>query len=103
MKNVRVHVQLSDGRTIVVVSAVRSFRVEDAPGLQVYSQNRCYFSEHLLNVPAARMAALLESNSKPEPSLVDINRLHRPIVVVDEAHDARTGLSFSTLGDLLPS
>ena len=30
-------------------------------------------------------------------------RLRRPIVVVDEAHNARTDLSFSALGDVLPS
>lgn len=30
-------------------------------------------------------------------------RLRRPIVIVDEAHNARTDLSFSTLGDVLPS
>ena len=30
-------------------------------------------------------------------------RLRRPIVIVDEAHNARTDLSFATLGNLLPS
>lgn len=30
-------------------------------------------------------------------------RLRRPIVIVDEAHNARTDLSFSTLGNVLPS
>jgi type III restriction enzyme len=30
-------------------------------------------------------------------------RLRRPVVIVDEAHNARTELSFSTLGNLLPS
>ena len=30
-------------------------------------------------------------------------RLRRPIVIVDEAHNARTDLSFATLGNVLPS
>ena len=30
-------------------------------------------------------------------------RLRRPIVIVDEAHNARTELSFSSLGNVLPS
>lgn len=92
-----------DGQTIVIISTIQSFRVEDTTGRQVYSQNG-YFSEHLLNVPAARMADLLLGvDGKPKPFLVNMLRLHRPIVVVDEAHNARTGLSFSTLGNLLPS
>ena len=30
-------------------------------------------------------------------------RLRRPVVIVDEAHNARTDLSFTTLGNVLPS
>ena len=35
-----------DGQTIVIVSTIQSFRVEDTTGRQVYSQNGA-FSEHL--------------------------------------------------------
>jgi type III restriction enzyme len=93
----------ADGQTVVIVSTIQSFRVEDTTGRKVYAQNGA-FSEHLLNVPAGRLADLLPgADGKPLPSLVNMLRLRRPIVIVDEAHNARTDLSFSTLGAVLPS
>ena len=92
-----------DGQTVVIVATIQSFRVEDTTGRQVYGQNGT-FSEHLQNVPADRASDLLPgADGKPKPSLVNMLRLHRPIVIMDEAHNARTDLSFSTLGSLLPS
>ena len=92
-----------DGQTVVIVSTIQAFRVEDTTGRKVYEQNGA-FSEHLLNVPLDRAKDLLPgSDGKPKPSLVNMLRLRRPIVIVDEAHNARTDLSFSTLGQTLPS
>ena len=92
-----------EGRTVVIVATIQAFRVEDTTGRKVYDQNGA-FAEHLLNVPAGRLAELLPgADGKPKPSLVNMLRLRRPIVIVDEAHNARTDLSFSTLGSVLPS
>src|SRR3989304_5859245 len=92
-----------DGQTVVIVSTIQAFRVEDTTGRKVYEQNGA-FSEHLLNVPLDRVGdLLLGAGGKPKPSLVNMLRLRRPIVIVDEAHNARTDLSFSTLGNVLPS
>ena len=92
-----------DGQTVVIVSTIQAFRVEDTTGRKVYDQNGS-FSEHLLNVPADRLSDLLPgADGKPKPSLVNMLRLRRPIVIVDEAHNARTDLSFATLGIVLPS
>ncbi|OPZ86342.1 MAG: Type III restriction enzyme, res subunit [bacterium ADurb.Bin429] len=92
-----------DGQTVVIVSTIQSFRVEDTTGRKVYAQNGA-FAEHLLNVPLDRVADLLPGpDGKPLPSLVNMLRLRRPIVIVDEAHNARTDLSFATLGALRPS
>lgn len=92
-----------DGQTVVIVATIQSFRVEDTTGRKVYDQNGA-FAEHLLNVPADRLPDLLKGpDGKPKPSLVNVLRLRRPIVIVDEAHNARTELSFSTLGNVLPS
>lgn len=92
-----------EGQTVVIVATIQAFRVEDTTGRKVYDQNGA-FAEHLLNVPADRLADLLPgADGKPKPSLVNMLRLRRPIVIVDEAHNARTDLSFSTLGNVLPS
>lgn len=92
-----------EGQTVVIVSTIQCFRVEDTTGRKVYDQNGA-FAEHLLNLPADRLADLLPGpDGKPKPSLVNMLRLRRPIVIVDEAHNARTDLSFATLGNVLPS
>ncbi|MBI5198281.1 MAG: DEAD/DEAH box helicase family protein, partial [Nitrospirae bacterium] len=92
-----------EGQTVVIVATIQSFRVEDTTGRKVYGQNGA-FAEHLLNVPPDRLADLLPgADGKPKPSLVNMLRLRRPIVIVDEAHNARTDLSFATLGNVLPS
>ncbi|MGE0683411.1 MAG: DEAD/DEAH box helicase [Candidatus Binatia bacterium] len=92
-----------DGQTVVIVATIQSFRVEDTTGRKVYDQSGA-FAEHLLNAPADRLAELLPgADGKPKPSLVNMLRLRRPIVIVDEAHNARTDLSFSTLGNVSPS
>jgi type III restriction enzyme len=91
------------GQTVVIVSTIQCFRVEDTTGRKVYDQNGA-FAEHLLNVPADRLADLLPgADGKPKPSLVNMLRLRRPLVIVDEAHNARTDLMFATLGNVLPS
>lgn len=92
-----------EGHTVVIVSTIQAFRVEDTTGRKVYDQNGA-FAEHLLNVPSGRLPDLLPgADGKPKPSLVNMLRLRRPIVIVDEAHNARTDLSFSTLGNVRPS
>jgi type III restriction enzyme len=92
-----------EGQTVVIVSTIQAFRVEDTTGRKVYDQNES-FAEHLLNAPADRLADLLPGpDGKPKPSLVNMLRLRRPIVIVDEAHNARTDLSFATLGNVMPS
>ena len=92
-----------DGQTVVIVSTIQAFRVEDTTGRKVYEQNGA-FSEHLLNLPLDRKPDLLPgADGKPKPSLVNMLRLRRPVVIVDEAHNALTDLSFSTLGQTLPS
>lgn len=93
----------ADGATVVIVSTIQAFRVEDPTGRKVYDQNSV-FAEHLLNVPADRVVDLFPgADGKPKPSLVNALRLRRPIVIVDEAHNARTPLSYTALGALKPS
>ncbi|MEO6993597.1 MAG: DEAD/DEAH box helicase family protein, partial [Lacunisphaera sp.] len=91
------------GATVVIVSTIQAFKAEDTTGRKVFAQNDA-LAEHLLNLPANRLADMLPGpDGKPLPSLVNALRLRRPMVIVDEAHNARTELAFATLGAVLPS
>lgn len=92
-----------EGGTVVIVATIQAFRAEDTTGRRVYGQNGG-LAEHFLNLPANRIPDMLPgADSKPLPSLVNVLRLRRPIVIVDEAHNARTELSFDALGKVMPS
>lgn len=93
----------ADGNTVVIVSTIQAFRAEDTTGRRVFAQNGG-LAEHFLNLPASRVADMLPgADGMPLPSLVNVLRLRRPVVIVDEAHNARTELSFDTLGKVMPS
>lgn len=92
-----------EGATVVIVATIQAFRAEDTTGRRVYAQNGS-LAEHFLNLPANRAADMLPGpDGEPLPSLVNLLRLRRPIVIVDEAHNARTELSFNTLGNVMAS
>jgi type III restriction enzyme len=92
-----------DGQTTVIVSTIQSFRVEDTTGRKVYEANGLLM-DHVTGVSSERAAELLMGiDGKPNPSLVNALRMRAPVVIVDEAHNARTELSFSTLAALNPS
>lgn len=100
----RVSPSVLDGATVVIVATIQGFRVDDTTGRKVYDPMNGQLDEHFRSVPPDRVDDLTTGpDGKPARSLENVLRLHRPIVVVDEAHNVRTPLSFSTLGKLYPS
>jgi type III restriction enzyme len=92
-----------DGQTVVIVATIQSFRVEDTTGRKVYEDNG-HLQAHFDGWPEHLLANLERGpDGKPVRSLVNALRLRRPIVIVDEAHNARTELSFATLAKVYPS
>jgi len=103
-EGLRLSCSTADGQTVVIAATIQGFRVEDTTGRKVYDVGNSHLSEHFSDVPPARAAELDSGpDGKPAHSLVNVLRLRRPIVIVDEAHNARTDLSFATLGKLAPS
>ncbi len=93
-----------DGATVVIVATIQGFRVDDTTGRKVYDPMNGQLDEHFRAVPPDRVADLEKGpDGKPARSLENVLRLRRPIVIVDEAHNVRTPLSFATLGKLQPS
>lgn len=92
-----------DGQTVVIVSTIQSFRVEDRTGRRVYAENGSLL-EHFADAPVDRLSELdKRAGGSPIPSLANALRLRRPVVIVDEAHNARTDLSFATLASVSPA
>jgi type III restriction enzyme len=92
------------GATAIIVATIQGFRVEDTTGRKVYDGGNGALEEHFRNVPRDRLVDLVRgSDGQPARSLENVLRLHRPVVIVDEAHNARTPLSFATLGKLQPA
>jgi type III restriction enzyme len=92
-----------DGGTVVVVSTLAALRVEDTDGRKVYDENGALMA-HFENLPGELSARLDQyEDGRPIPSFANVLHLRRPVVIVDEAHNARTPLSFDTLARLNPA
>jgi type III restriction enzyme len=89
--------------TTVIVSTMQAFRVDETEGRKVYEPSGALM-DHFSGVDPALLDSLDKyEDGKPIQSLANLLRLHRPIVIVDEAHNARTTLSFETLARFNPS
>ena len=89
--------------TTIIVATMQAFRVEDTEGRKVYEPSGALMS-HFSNLPGEALAGVETfENGQPVTSLANVLRLHRPVVIVDEAHNARTGLSFETLARFRPA
>ena len=89
--------------TTIIVSTMQAFRVDETEGRKVYERSGALM-DHFNGVDPALLDSLEKyEDGKPVQSLANLLRLHRPIVIVDEAHNARTFLSFETLARFNPS
>ncbi len=92
-----------DAKTTVIVSTMQAFRVDDTEGRKVYEDSGALM-DHFEGRDAERANDLeCFENGQPKRSLANVLALRRPIVIVDEAHHARTELSFETLSRFRPS
>ncbi len=92
-----------DGGLVVIIATIQAFRIEETEGRKVYEANG-ELMDHFTGLATVLRNELEPGPSgDPVPSLANVLRLHRPIVIVDEAHNVRSSLSFDTLARLNPS
>jgi type III restriction enzyme len=90
----------------VVVCTIQTLRVTNTEGRKAYAHSE-NFEPHFTQVPDS--APGLErfedgpDKGKIKFSFVNLMAVHRPLVIVDEAHKAGTSLSFEMLAALHPS
>ncbi len=88
---------LLDSHTVIVVATMQAFRRRDMSALNVYKNNGELMS-HFENLPAELLEVIeREPEGHFNQSLVNVFRLRRPFIIIDEAHNARQPLSFETL------
>lgn len=98
------------GPAIVIVTTIQSYRIrDDRSGEELDATRRIYrdngyMKEPLENLPAAVVQDLQRDESGLiQLSLANALRVRQPIVVMDEAHNARTPVSFESLMRFGPS
>jgi len=94
---IRMKRALLDSHTVIVVATMQAFRRKDMSALNVYKNNGELMS-HFENLPN-ELLALVEKEPEGHfnQSLVNVFRIRRPFIIIDEAHNARQPLSFETL------
>jgi len=90
----------------IIVTTIQALRVEETEGRKVYEVNG-ELKHHFDGLTAEQREALVglagEDENPTSPTFANVLRMHRPVVIVDEAHNARTPLSFGTLRRFGPS
>ncbi|MEC4747451.1 DEAD/DEAH box helicase family protein [Methylomicrobium sp. Wu6] len=102
-------------KTLVIVGTLAALRVEDTSGRKVYVHHED-FEPHFVGVadPEQRLERISEKDlqenglrrediDKIKASFANLLALHQPLVIMDEAHNARTKLTFDTLKRLHPA
>lgn len=103
------------GKTLVVVGTLQTLRVEDTSGRDVYAYKEA-FEPHFERAPdLAGFECVEEKDLAAQPYLTaaDLGKVkrsfanlmvwHRPVVIIDEAHNARGALSYETFARLRPA
>jgi len=90
-----------DGAACIIVTTLQALRVEETEGRKVYESNgnlQPHFSDlHPMILETVKKDGVVVY------SLANVLSIRHPIVIMDEAHNARTPLSFDTLNRFNPA
>jgi len=94
-----------ESKVCIVVGTLATLRVNDKTGRNIYRDNEA-FQPHFERI-SAHEAGLDRRQEEPDKgrimySFVNLCYLHRPLVIMDEAHNARTRLTFDVLKRVHP-
>ncbi|MBQ7651777.1 MAG: DEAD/DEAH box helicase family protein [Victivallales bacterium] len=95
----------ADGRTCIIISTIQAFRRDNKDGLRVYRSSgnlQCLFDGAIIHGLSTALEKDAETG-EPAFSLANAIAMRHPIVVVDEAHNARTPLTFDVLEGFRPA
>jgi type III restriction enzyme len=102
-------------KAIVVVGTLQTLRVDDTSGRDVYAYKEAFepHFERAPDLPGFERVTEKDLEAQPYLSHADLGKVkrsfanllywHRPVVIIDEAHNARTPLSYDTFARLNPA
>ena len=87
---------------VIVVTTIQSYRIDEEANRKVYKDNG-YLMDNFSDLPSWLQEQLREVDSeKLDLSLANVMKMRGPIVIMDEAHNARTRISFDSLSRFGP-
>lgn len=90
----------------LVVATIQTLRVENTDSRDVYAHKEAledHFTRLQASLPGLETIAEGPNAGKVKYSFANLLKIHHPMVIVDEAHNVRTGLSFDALRRVSPS
>ncbi|MDR0800594.1 MAG: DEAD/DEAH box helicase family protein, partial [Endomicrobium sp.] len=92
----------------IIVATIQSFRVDKTEGRLIYAHNEnleTHFVNILDNISSSleRIEAGRPDNGKIKYSFANLLNIHNPLVIVDEAHNANTKLSYKVMERVNPA
>ncbi len=76
----------------IVVGTIQTLRVKSTEGRKVYAHNE-NLETHFSRIAGSQEGLETLADGSPRFSFANLMHLHRPLLIVDEAHNAVTGLS----------
>jgi type III restriction enzyme len=92
-----------DAETVVIVATLAALRITDTEGRKIYEAAGALAGHFDALSPELRGLLECREDGTPIESLANVLRLRRPVVIMDEAHNARTQLAFDSLARFSPS
>ena len=86
----------------IVVGTIQTLRVSNTEGRKVYSHNE-NMEPHFTTLPKALPGLEMLEGGGVKFSFANLMHIHRPLMIVDEAHNAVTGLTREMQGRVNPS
>ena len=90
----------------LIVATIQTLRVEETESRDVYAHKEAFedhFTRFQVTQPGLEKIAEGANAGKVKYSFANLMKIHHPMVIVDEAHNVRTGLSFDALRRVSPS
>lgn len=93
-------------RVCVIVGTIATLRVTNTEGRKIYAHNEnfeSHFSRITQSTPGLEVIEDGQDKGKTKFSFANLLHIHRPLIIMDEAHNARTPLTFEVLQRVSPA